>query len=218
NVHNLLFFFYQAEDGIRDFHVTGVQTCALPISCPPLARRVVPDRLFVGREYTEPACRRVAGIAPNAAGDLQVVWCLPRFAVGVSRALETLRNKGKCFFFERLVQRPERRRIRERTELLGELRELAKVALQLRHHHPRFGCDTTAAPPSTTPGVESSILGSEMTPVASIFSQSSASCRRFSRTPSTPLGSKPRVAMMLYAAIAATCIRSAAPHDVTGSV
>src|SRR5690606_41051374 len=24
-------FFCQAEDGIRDFHVTGVQTCALPI-------------------------------------------------------------------------------------------------------------------------------------------------------------------------------------------
>src|SRR5690606_40361574 len=24
-------FFSQAEDGIRDFHVTGVQTCALPI-------------------------------------------------------------------------------------------------------------------------------------------------------------------------------------------
>src|SRR5690606_40754166 len=26
------FFVFQAEDGIRDFHVTGVQTCALPIS------------------------------------------------------------------------------------------------------------------------------------------------------------------------------------------
>src|ERR1022692_2165335 len=41
------FFFFQAEDGIRDYKVTGVQTCALPIwvgelgaiglaSCPPL--------------------------------------------------------------------------------------------------------------------------------------------------------------------------------------
>src|SRR2546430_7331873 len=27
-------FFFQAEDGIRDLTVTGVQTCALPISCP----------------------------------------------------------------------------------------------------------------------------------------------------------------------------------------
>src|SRR3989454_11870119 len=26
-----LFFFFQAEDGIRDYKVTGVQTCALPI-------------------------------------------------------------------------------------------------------------------------------------------------------------------------------------------
>src|SRR5690625_7293893 len=26
-----VFFFFQAEDGIRDGHVTGVQTCALPI-------------------------------------------------------------------------------------------------------------------------------------------------------------------------------------------
>src|SRR5256885_5167746 len=28
----LHFFFFQAEDGIRDYKVTGVQTCALPIS------------------------------------------------------------------------------------------------------------------------------------------------------------------------------------------
>src|SRR5690606_40682674 len=34
----LFFFFFQAEDGIRDFHVTGVQTCALPISA--LFRRI----------------------------------------------------------------------------------------------------------------------------------------------------------------------------------
>src|SRR5256885_8674458 len=28
---DLFFFFFQAEDGIRDYKVTGVQTCALPI-------------------------------------------------------------------------------------------------------------------------------------------------------------------------------------------
>src|SRR6266496_2663419 len=27
------YFFFQAEDGIRDLYVTGVQTCALPICC-----------------------------------------------------------------------------------------------------------------------------------------------------------------------------------------
>src|SRR5690606_41579637 len=31
-IRRVLLFFFQAEDGIRDFHVTGVQTCALPIS------------------------------------------------------------------------------------------------------------------------------------------------------------------------------------------
>src|SRR2546429_3134666 len=30
----MVFFFFQAEDGIRDVAVTGVQTCALPISKP----------------------------------------------------------------------------------------------------------------------------------------------------------------------------------------
>src|SRR5439155_13646400 len=31
SVVSTTFFFFQAEDGIRDGHVTGVQTCALPI-------------------------------------------------------------------------------------------------------------------------------------------------------------------------------------------
>src|SRR6266511_5791426 len=35
--HFIVFFFFQAEDGIRDFHVTGVQTCALPIFAKDLA-------------------------------------------------------------------------------------------------------------------------------------------------------------------------------------
>src|SRR2546430_5443398 len=34
-----VFFFFQAEDGIRYLTVTGVQTCALPISCTPSASR-----------------------------------------------------------------------------------------------------------------------------------------------------------------------------------
>src|SRR5256886_11072144 len=34
---SLFFFFFQAEDGIRDLTVTGVQTCALPIYFPALA-------------------------------------------------------------------------------------------------------------------------------------------------------------------------------------
>src|SRR2546426_7234721 len=41
----MFFFFFQAEDGIRDYKVTGVQTCALPISAE------VGDPLPVAMEY-----------------------------------------------------------------------------------------------------------------------------------------------------------------------
>src|SRR5258707_981254 len=39
------FFFFQAEDGIRDIGVTGVQTCALPISTTSSLRRNFPDAM-----------------------------------------------------------------------------------------------------------------------------------------------------------------------------
>src|SRR3712207_6953483 len=48
----LSFFFFQAEDGIRDIGVTGVQTCALPI----LGRRL---RLVVEHAVEHPAERVV---------------------------------------------------------------------------------------------------------------------------------------------------------------
>src|SRR6266850_3443092 len=37
----LVFFFFQAEDGIRDYKVTGVQTCALPILAAAVERALV---------------------------------------------------------------------------------------------------------------------------------------------------------------------------------
>src|SRR2546429_3650172 len=43
-------FFFQAEDGIRDVAVTGVQTCALPISLPPATNSQVPS----GRDVVKP--------------------------------------------------------------------------------------------------------------------------------------------------------------------
>src|SRR5439155_1127471 len=50
-------FFFQAEDGIRDGHVTGVQTCALPISGrrgDPEARRDRRPRRIAGRSRRRP--------------------------------------------------------------------------------------------------------------------------------------------------------------------
>src|SRR2546430_11590007 len=42
------FFFFQAEDGIRDLTVTGVQTCALPISNTHAVCRLPSSSLGVG--------------------------------------------------------------------------------------------------------------------------------------------------------------------------
>src|SRR5438874_13374086 len=51
------FFFFQAEDGIRDLYVTGVQTCALPISASPFGRQLTGvnlERLLaLGRSLVE---------------------------------------------------------------------------------------------------------------------------------------------------------------------
>src|SRR5437016_14195221 len=45
----LSFFFFQAEDGIRDWSVTGVQTCALPISIPDINSKNANLRGFAER-------------------------------------------------------------------------------------------------------------------------------------------------------------------------
>src|SRR5690625_5722963 len=50
-----LFFFFQAEDGIRDGHVTGVQTCALPIFLRSSWRvRLLPLYLRLNSRYHPP--------------------------------------------------------------------------------------------------------------------------------------------------------------------
>src|SRR5690606_40674397 len=54
---DLRVFFFQAEDGIRDFHVTGVQTCALPIFSPASS---------VFRRETEPfTVRKLVSVPPS---------------------------------------------------------------------------------------------------------------------------------------------------------
>src|SRR5438552_6577411 len=59
-------FFFQAEDGIRDDLVTGVQTCALPIwfsagHCSP----TTPTGVFRKRVWPGPLCWRSGGRRPG---------------------------------------------------------------------------------------------------------------------------------------------------------
>src|SRR2546426_6337368 len=54
---NIFFFFFQAEDGIRDYKVTGVQTCALPILESPLTAGLQ------NRACQFPSTRLLGGIA-----------------------------------------------------------------------------------------------------------------------------------------------------------
>src|SRR5690349_22481060 len=56
----LPFFFFQAEDGIRDLYVTGVQTCALPIShttCQATGPAPIPRRAGTSRTAAAGASR-----------------------------------------------------------------------------------------------------------------------------------------------------------------
>src|SRR5256886_3922990 len=61
-----VFFFFQAEDGIRDLTVTGVQTCALPISY--MARAIGPPEEESDPQASHPArpCRVGRGLARPA--------------------------------------------------------------------------------------------------------------------------------------------------------
>src|SRR2546427_6777814 len=63
----MCFFFFQAEDGIRDLTVTGVQTCALPISYD--IRGIVPSTL---NEEVALGVGRAFGMAALAAGETVV--------------------------------------------------------------------------------------------------------------------------------------------------
>src|SRR5256885_7568806 len=77
-----LVFFFQAEDGIRDYKVTGVQTCALPIS-------------KTGVHFDAPACQLVRHqrgstglLEPQLGVRVQVVPDFLQLAVVFADALD----------------------------------------------------------------------------------------------------------------------------------
>src|SRR6266487_5901053 len=56
----LVFFFFQAEDGIRDGRVTGVQTCALPIFTAVVSGGTTGEEgAFAGTQHLDPRGERL---------------------------------------------------------------------------------------------------------------------------------------------------------------
>src|SRR5690606_40766845 len=82
-------FFFQAEDGIRYFHVTGVQTCALPIYRKPMATG---ENLFSMQDARN--LLRYGGLRPDRDW-LQFDCALGYGLVEYLRILDMLRDHGR---------------------------------------------------------------------------------------------------------------------------
>src|SRR5690606_40428101 len=109
------FFFFQAEDGIRVFHVTGVQTCALPIS---KLDQVLPSRL---RERTTAIASSTVFVARPASGRVSPdqLLVLAQGCRDLERSEE--RRVGRRGELRRC--RRARKKMRKKT---GRMRELMK--------------------------------------------------------------------------------------------
>src|SRR2546429_5121163 len=88
-----VFFFFQAEDGIRDVAVTGVQTCALPILWMTLRRRVGVESMLLRTTSMWPSLK----MSPKAAPRAQTTEARPLpVAGGTSWNLAPSRLRKSC--------------------------------------------------------------------------------------------------------------------------
>src|SRR5216684_7204636 len=84
----LFFFFFQAEDGIRDVAVTGVQTCALPIFAAVMQKANI---VSLPTSCTPPLCSCCGdsfGISPPAGIGASPVCCAVMKAVISSQPMK----------------------------------------------------------------------------------------------------------------------------------
>src|SRR6266849_8425269 len=144
----ICFFFFQAEDGIRDPLVTGVQTCALPISYHPahshLQAVLQRGRFAVTAEIGPPRGANVAPIrrkarllrnwvdAANVTDSQSAVVRLPSWAgclVAMQEGVEPVMQ----------IQCRDKNRIALQSDLLGAAALGIPNVLLLTGDHPRFG-------------------------------------------------------------------------------
>src|SRR5437588_2263046 len=81
--YRCFFFFFQAEDGIRDHCVTGVQTCALPISAPRARVENVGVLAASGLIAGEALAGLVTGWFNYKEGKLPAIFEHPSYLAGV---------------------------------------------------------------------------------------------------------------------------------------
>src|SRR2546430_4045501 len=156
------FFFFQAEDGIRDLTVTGVQTCALPISCilrelagknpqiDNLANELsrAPLTLRAGFSLLQTLAAQAAAIvaAFNDQPDVELKWWAQAAERHCREHLEDLlflapwlalppllARRGHDDLTEKLIQLDQTPTLREVSELSQSDCPLLEEALQ--HHH-----------------------------------------------------------------------------------
>src|SRR5947208_6383052 len=90
-------FFFQAEDGIRDDLVTGVQTCALPISATPDAATAPPDSC-----PPPPAGMTTRSSGPACSSSSRVDVPAPAMMRGSSNGCTCVRQIGRASCRERV--------------------------------------------------------------------------------------------------------------------
>src|SRR5260370_8426577 len=86
------FFFFQAEDGIRDSSVTGVQTCALPISYASLHRRSIRATACLGQRVGRDL---LAGCQGRAQALLLLLRASDKNRIGAERLDRGDKRRGR---------------------------------------------------------------------------------------------------------------------------
>src|SRR5690625_5822780 len=95
----LMFFCFQAEDGIRDGHVTGVQTCALPIS----SETVIDAPVELELPQTSSTIKNYGGSTCDPSGEMPLhdalrISCNTAFAdLGMELGAEAMLKQSTAF-------------------------------------------------------------------------------------------------------------------------
>src|SRR6266853_6430700 len=137
---HVIFFFFQAEDGIRDLTVTGVQTCALPISTF-LGIRMLEE--VSGAKFLHVPFKGIGNMMPSLLGG-QLDFAFPEAAVALTHI-----RAGKLMPLAVIV----------RTNALPKVPTLAEAGFPGLEIYSSFSVAApSATPPATVPPLSAEII------------------------------------------------------------